>query len=214
MIRAGFNTLRQHGLGGLWTRVQSYARYHWREKWEFHYLEFSLTDTLAAFPQKDPVEVRLATRSDIPALESDVFSRDPGPDAYDRRYFALIGRDDVRCYLALRDGTIVHYTWVFLDASTSPIREVPFNPALLRSGDVYVGPVYTDPSARGFLFLYVLGRVVDDLRRGGAAKRVLVLVAGGRAAAVGFYKKMGFKEILQPNRPDVFRSLRRLRRTG
>lgn len=195
-------------------RLRQSVVYHWRDKWEFHYLEFGLDAKLAAFPQKEPLEVRVATADDIVRLEAEIFSRTDGPDAYDRTYLTLIGSDNVRCYLAERAGIIVHYSWVFLDASSSPLTGVPFDPAKIRPGDVYVGPVYTDPAARGFIYLYVLGRIVEDLRNAGAASRVIVLVAGGRQAAVNFYKKMGFREIANPTRGDVFRLLRRARQVG
>ena len=206
--------LAEQGPAALVGRIRRSAAYHWRDKWEFHYLEFSLDARLATFPQKEPLTVRVATADDVVRLEAEIFSRPDGPDGYDRTYLPLIGTANVRCYLAERAGTIVHYSWVFLDAATSPLSEVPFDPARIRAGDVYVGPVYTDSSARGFIYLYVLGRIVEDLRQAGVATRVIVLVAGGREAAVNFYKKMGFREIVNATRGDIFRALRQPRSAG
>lgn len=206
-LSAILRVLADSGPRELVRRVRQYAVYHLKDKWEFIYLEFPLHAPLAAFPVNESVQVRIAVPSDVDRLETCLFARMTGPDIGDRRYLPLIGRDDVRCFLAERDGAPVHYSWVFLDARTSPLRDVPFG-GRIDDEDVYIGPVYTDPSARGFIYPHVLTAIIRHLREGGRVGRVLVLVAGNNRAAVSFYRKMGFREIPPAARRRFWRAVR------
>lgn len=170
----------------------AYATYHARDKWEFSYIEFPLDGRLAEFPRPEGLDVRVATRADATRLEHEVLGHREGSDAVERRYLPRIGTDDVWCVIGERQGQIVHYSWVFLDATTSPLFEVPFDRAHARPGDVYIGPVFTDSTARGFIYPYVLAKIVTDLRARSGTKRIIVLVRGGRDSAVNFYRKIGF----------------------
>lgn len=169
-----------------------YAAYHAREKWEFTYIDFPLDARLTEFPRPEGLTVRIATPADVARLESEVIGHREGSEANERRYLPRIGTSDLCCFLGERDGRIVHYSWVFLDAATSPLFEVPFDRSHARPGDVYVGPVFTDATARGFIYPYVLAQIVRHLRELGTAKRIIVLVRGGRDSAVNFYRKIGF----------------------
>ena len=183
------------------TSLLDYAGYHARDKWEFTYIEFPLAAKLTEFPRPEGLEVRIATRADVPRLEAEVIGHREGSEANERRYLPRIGTPDLCCFLGERDGRIVHYSWVFLDAKTSPLFEVPFDRSHARAGDVYVGPVFTDSTARGFIYPYVLASIVKHLRGLGTAKRIVVLVRGGRDSAVNFYRKIGFTVMSGVTRP-------------
>ena len=193
--------------------IGSYAAYHLRDKWNFVYFEFSLNRHFVTFPQPEGLQVRIAASGDIDRLEADVFGRLKSSEIYDRRYLPLIGNSKVRCFLGERAGKIVHYSWVFLDASSSPLAEVPFEASRIKPGDAYVGPVYTVPGDRGFVYPSVLSTIVGHLQENLGSTRILVLVAGDNEPAVSFYKKMGFHEIRgAARRGGVQGFLRRLRR--
>ena len=187
--------LAKQGLFGVLRVMWNHAVYHLQDKWNFVYLEFPLDGNFVEFPKLEGLDSRIATVSDVVHLEAEFFGSSKWPDDYDRRYLPLIGSSGVWCFLGERDGKLVHYSWVFLDASSSPLAEVPFEVSRLKPGDVYIGPVFTDPSARGFVYPSVLSTIVGKLREHVDSKRILVLVAGDNRPAISFYKKMGFREI-------------------
>ena len=117
------------------------------------------------------------------------------------RYFESIDQPKAKCFLAETAGKLVHYSWVFLDAFDSPIMNTPFKKSKLRSGDAYIGPVFTSPAVRGFIYLQVLPDILHYLKENSVARRVVLLVDGRNPAALSFYKRIGFKEIVdaQPN---------------
>lgn len=178
-----------------------YVAYHARDKWEFTYIEFPLDARLTEFPRPEGLEVHIATREDAARLEAEVLGHREGSEANERRYLPRIGTSDLCCFVGERDGRIVHYSWVFLNAATSPLFEVPFDRAHIEAGDVYVGPVFTDSTARGFIYPYVLAQIVAHLRSLGTPRRVIVLVRGGRDSAVNFYRKIGFTVMRGVTRP-------------
>ena len=191
---------KEKGLDGLCRAIRNYILYHLRDKWRFVYFEFPLDKPLVSFQKKEAAKVKVATPEDIDRIESEIFPNLVADLEYDKRYFRLIGQQGVKCFLAEKNGKLIHYSWLFLNAFESPIMEVPFNKRQLRRGDVFIGPVFTDPTARGiWIYPYVLSCIVRYLQENDCGRRVLLFVDGKNEAARPFYKRLGFKEIdVQP----------------
>ncbi len=181
---------------GLVRAARTFGVYHLRDKWHFVYLEFPLPGEIASLGSPE-INVWQAGPSDIDRIRADVFPHLTGDLAHEKRYFDHLGEADARCFVAESGGAIVHYSWVFTDVFRSPMMDVPFDRRLLGKKDAYVGPVFTAPGARGMTYLYVLPRLLAYLRDAGAG-RALVLVDGRNPAAVGFYKRLGFRVVSAP----------------
>ena len=194
----------QEGLRGLWSTIRTYLSYHLKDKWRFVYLEFSLNEPETFFAIQEPINVRIATPADLTRIEMELFPYMLDALHYDKRYFNLLGQPGVKCFLAECRGKLVHYSWVFLDAFQSPIVEVPFDRSQLRAKDAYVGPIFTSPACRGFVYLQVLSEILRFLRNEVSCERALVLVQGKNPSAVSFYKRMGFKEISGGQPRNIF----------
>lgn len=194
--------LADEGLAGTVTLFTRFATNHLIDKWRFAYFEFLLSAKPPVFASQAGVAVQIATPADRPRIEAELFPTLAGDLAYDRRYFEALGQDDdVKCFLAESGGKIIHYSWVFLDATNSPLLRVPFNRAALRAGDAYIGPVFTSPSARGLVYLQVLSEILRFLHEGGRVQRLLLMVDGRRPAAVAFYRRLGFRQITRHGKP-------------
>ena len=194
----------QEGLRGLWSAIRTYLSYHLKDKWGFVYLEFCLNEPEKFFTIQEPINVRIATPADLTRIETELFPYMLDALYYDKRYFNLLGQPGVKCFLAECRGRLVHYSWVFLDASLSPIVEVPFDRSQLRAKDAYVGPIFTSPDYRGFVYLQVLSAILRFLRDEVSCERALVLVQGKNPSAVSFYKRMGFKVIKDAQPRNLF----------
>lgn len=203
-VREAGRVLREKGLVGFYLAIREYLIYHLIGKWSFVYLEFMLDQPIVSFVVRDSISVRIATPEDQDRIESDIFPLLEGPLAYEKKYFRLLGDPDVRCFLAESDRKLVHYSWVFLDAFQSPIVEPPFDRSQLRAKDAYVGPIFTSPACRGFVYLQVLSEILRFLRNEVSCERALVLVQGKNPSAVSFYKRMGFKEISGGQPRNIF----------
>ena len=99
------------------------------------------------------------------------------------------------------------WSWVFTDTFNSPIMDTPFDKSKLRTGDSYIGPVFTSPAVRGFVYLHVLPAILSYLKESSGVKRALLLVDGRNSAAVSFYKRAGFKEIVGAQPKTIISSL-------
>lgn len=197
--------------GGLITylrAVKGYIIYHLHSKWHFVYLVFSLEQEIFSFNIREPISVRIATREDMTWIKSELFPYLTGDLAYEKRYFELLDHPRIKCFLAQKDGKLVHYSWVFVDVFESPLMKLPFDKAKLKQGDAYIGPIFTCPEARGFIYLHVLSRILCDLKENNLASRVIVLVERKSASAVSFYKRLGFREVVGAHRRSMFSFVR------
>lgn len=206
------------GFGGLARKARESADYHLDSKWDFVYMEFQLTKEFARLPAMEGLIVRTASPADLPRIRNELFPEMTGEQEYDRRYFELLGKTGVSCFVAEREGRLLNYSWVFLDAAKSPLVDVPLDRRVLHQGDVYVGPVFTVPSARGFIYLQVLSAIVATLQQSGDARRIVLFVQGRNPAAVSFYKRLGFTEIanaaVRPAWARIWRKLQSRPATG
>ena len=188
-------TLLDEGPASLFRKIREYIRYNLDSKWHFVYLQFELEKEFSRIPMSETLTVRVASTADTGRIRSELFPEMKGEQSYEKKYFDLLGRDGVRCFVAESEGRFVHYSWVFLDAQASPMVEVPFDQLNLRSGDVYIGPVFTVPGTRGFIYPQVLSSIVRYLKEYPGATRIVLFVWGKNPAAVSFYKRLGFSEI-------------------
>jgi ribosomal protein S18 acetylase RimI-like enzyme len=194
-LAAAVRTLLRHGPGALARKVRAYLSYNLDSKWDFVYLAFVLKQDFPRVPMADGLVVRVATLADLDRVRAELFPEMTGEQAYETRYFDLLGQDRVRCFVAESDGLLVHYSWVFLDARMSAIIDTPFDRSKLRPGDVYIGPVFTTPKARGFIYPHVLSSIVHYLRETPGATRIVLFVQDRNPAAVTYYKRLGFDDI-------------------
>lgn len=183
------------GPAELFRKLREYFVYHLDSKWHFVYLGFALEKEFSRIPESSKLTVRVAEEADLPRIERELFPEMTGEQEDEKKYFGLIGTSGICCFVAERDGRLVHYSWVFLNASASPIIDTPFKRSLLRVGDSYVGPVFTVPGARGFIYPQVLANIVRYLKGRPGLARIVVLVQGKNPAAVSFYKRMDFAVI-------------------
>jgi len=185
----------REGPSSLGRKIGNYLAYNLDSRWDFVYLQFRLDREFTRVSISAALTVRVATPADLGRIQAELFPEMKGEQAYETRYFDLLGHDRVRCFVAEREGRLVHYSWVFLDAHTSPIMDTPLDQRKLRKGDVYIGPVFTSPMARGFIYPQVLSSIVRYLKDTPGATRIVLLVQGRNPAAVTFYKRLRFEEI-------------------
>ena len=203
-IKAARRILADEGLSNLCQAVFSNLAFHLSSKWRFVYFAYSLEEQTPSFKSEGPISVRIATSDDMERIESEIFPALAAEMQYEKRYFRLIGEPKIRCFLAEHDGKLVHYSWVFLDASRSLLAEVPFDQKKLTSEDAFIGPVFTNQSARGLVYFHVLSVILDYLKNNTSGKRAIVFFDGRNPAAVSFYKRLGFKEILNSQPKNIF----------
>jgi GNAT superfamily N-acetyltransferase len=196
--------LSQKGLIGLVKAIFAYLNYHLISKWHFVYIEFPLQRPIFSFDVKEPLLVRIATPDDMDRIKAEIFPALEGDLSYDKRYFRSLDQPDIKCFLAEKDGKLVHYSWVFMDASSSLLMDVPFDKRNLRQGDAFIGPVFTTPTARGLVYLHVLSVILHYLQSNECARRALGFVDGRNTAAVSFYKRLGFTEIVDAQRSSMY----------
>lgn len=194
-VRAAVGMLLREGPGSLLRKIREYLVYNLDLKWDFVYLEFGLDQEFTRVPMTNALTVRVATPADLPRIQRELFPEMTGEQTYETRYFSLLGQDRVRCFVAERDGLLVHYSWVFLDAESSPIMGVPFDRRNLRPGDVYIGPIFTSPRARGFVYPQVLASIIRYLKQHPGATRIVLFVQGRNPAAVSYYTRLRFDKI-------------------
>ena len=199
--------LLQGGPAGLGRKLREHYNYHVDSKWHFVYLQFPLSNEFSRIPASSAVSVRIAQPADMPKITDELFPVMTGEQTEETKYFDLVGHPDVRCFMAEKEGRLVHYSWVFLDAGSSPLMDTPFDGRLVCSGDAYIGPIFTAPEARGFIYPQVLSNIVRFLKEDPAVRRIVVLVQGKNPAAVSFYKRIGFFEIPDAQRRPLWSRL-------
>lgn len=197
-------TLLDEGLSSLLRQIREFLKYHLESKWDFAYLQYGLEKELGRVPMDGSLTIRLASAEDLDRIRTELFPAMVGEQEYEKRYFDLLGQQDIRCFVAERDGRLVHYSWVFLDPRMSPIAEVPFSHRTLRPGDVFIGPVFTLPTARGLIYPQVLSWVVRYLKECTDAIRLVLFVRGTNLVAVSSYRRLGFTELENLRRRPVW----------
>lgn len=203
-IKEATRIISHEGLTRFLQVIFAYIIYHLNSKWHFVYIEFPLQQPIFSFTVKEPLLVRIATPDDMDRIKSEIFPVLEGDLSYDKRYFRLLDQPDIKCFLAEKDGKLVHYSWVFMDASSSLLMDVPFDKRKLRQGDAFIGPVFTTPNARGLVYLHVLSVILHYLQSNEYARRALGFVDGRNPAAVSFFKRLGFTEIVDAQRRSMY----------
>jgi GNAT superfamily N-acetyltransferase len=202
-IRTAKRIFAEEGLINFSQAVSSNIVFHLSSKWRFLYFVFSLDEQTPSFNAKGPLSVRIATLEDMARIESEIFPALDAEMQYEKRYFRFIGDPKIKCFLAEHEGKLVHYSWVFLDASRSLLAEVPFDQKKLTSNDAFIGPVFTNQSARGLVYFHVMSAILDYLKNNTGASRAIVFFDGKNPAAASFYKRLGFKEIVDAQPKNI-----------
>jgi len=188
--------LFSEGFKELLTQLSRYTRYKLKDQWEFVYFELLLDKAALSFPMKEPLIVRPAVPDDIPRIESDIFPFLSNNEEEDKRYISLIGKEGFKCFIAEKEGKLVHYFLVFDTALESPLIKTPFDKGKVRGGDAYLGSAFTSPHARGLWIVpFSLSKICEYLINETDANRALVLVHRDTPGAISFFKRLGFREI-------------------
>ncbi|MDP3244344.1 MAG: GNAT family N-acetyltransferase [bacterium] len=167
----------------------------YRQK-QFIFFEFSLEQPSFSITPLEPINVKIANFDDKNKIESEIFPWLKDEQDYDKRYFSLLEQPGIRCFLAEKDGKLVHYSWVFDEAKNSPLMDTIFDRNKLREGDAYMGPVFTSPEARGvWIYPYVLTKIMIFLKESTDVKRLILFVYGKNPAAVNFFMRLGFRRL-------------------
>ena len=206
-VRLVLGMLYDVGTAETLRNMADYLRYHFDRKWRFVYLKYDLTAPPPSLRPNPEITVRLAGLANLPRVHTELFPDMQGEQIYDKRYFDSLGDDGIACFIAERDGRFVHYSWVFFDLGASPLAGVPLDRRCMREGDVFVGPVFTIPTARGFVYPHVLTSIVHYLQDVPTARRIVLFVYEENPGAVAFYKRMGFTEIEGAQTRSVWRDM-------
>ncbi len=195
-LKTGLRILLTDGPLHFFARVCQFLRYVLYDQRRFEYFALSLTQPFPTMPTQPGIFVRIATPDDRGRIETELFPAVGKDIENDKRYSVFIGSHGVYCFIAEKDRVLVHYSWVFTDLTHAPITATPFKKNRLCPGDVFVGPVFTHPAARGlWIFPFVLGEILHFLRTQPSARRVLVFTDGRNSAAGRFYMRLGFQAL-------------------
>ena len=175
----------------------AYLRYHLIDKWEFVYLEWCLENSPFSLPDRDPsLVIRVASREDIPRIELDIYPILTSKERNDKRLLSRIGEEGFKCFIAERDGKIVHYFLVQEKARESLLMDTPLDKLKILAQDAYLGSAFTSPDSRGLWIVpHTLLKIFEYLKEHSDVSRVLVLVHKDTPGAESFYRRLGFSVI-------------------
>lgn len=195
-FRGAISLFKKRGIYALLRRMYEYVKYYFCDQWRFVYLALPLDYPFPSLPPQKELVVYIATPKDQERVEAEIFPVIESKEENDKRFFRLLRENGVVCFLAEKSGRLVHYSWVFTNLRHAPIMHTPFNKKHLRASDVFLGPVFTNPSVRGlWIFPTVLGEIIKYLKNRGEVRRVLLFVDRKNQGAVPFFKRLGFEEI-------------------
>lgn len=177
--------------------LSRYARYKLKDQWEFIYFELPIDEEMFTFTMREPLVIRPVRRNDIKRIEADIFPFISLAEQHDvRKHMSIIGSKGFNCFIAEKDNIMVHYFLVYDKALASPLIHTPFDQTKIGDGDAYLGSAFTSPHARGMWIMpYSLSKICEYLKSETDATRALLLVNKYTPGAVGFYKRLGFREI-------------------
>jgi ribosomal protein S18 acetylase RimI-like enzyme len=184
----------------------AYLKFNFKEKWEFTYFEISLEVEPYLLPPKiNSLIFRIATPEDITKIQTDIYPLLTKNQENDKRYILKIGENGIICFIAELNKKVVHYFLVFVKVHESPLMKTPFEKSKLLENDAYLGSAFTAPEVRGFWIMpNILLYILSYLRENTNASRALLLVHKNTPGAVGFYLRLGFSIIQNPERYNLF----------
>ena len=202
---------REGGIKSILKKIISYFKNNFYEKWRYIYLVLNIEDfNLNSLKKDESLVITIAEKNNIKEIKKDLYPYFDTDQDYFKHYIERIGEKSFSCFLAKKGNKIVHYFLVFNNAVNSPLYKTPLRKSLYYDTDAYLGNAFTLPSARGMWILpVVMNKIMNYLSKESKIKRVLVLVHKDTPGAVGFYKRLGFKEIEKATILDVL--LRKLR---
>ncbi len=178
-------------------KVIAYVRYNLKEKWDFVYFGWRLDSPAFSLPEIDEsLVVRIASREDMPKIESDIYPFLTVKEGNDKRSFSRIGETGFKCFIVERDNKIVHYLFVYENARDSLLMKTPFYKDKVLENDAYLGSAFTSPDSRGLWILpHTLLKIFEYLKSYTNVSRVLFLVHKGTPGSVAFYRRLGFSVV-------------------
>ncbi len=183
------------GIVGLLALIKSYLIYNFKEKWRFIYFELDMKKVPPYELPKidDSIVIRIAKKEDIAKIKSDIYPVLTPKEENDKRYIERIGIELFKCFIAERNGKILHYFLVFESAQKSPLIQTPIKSTKIHSGDAYLGTAFTAPEARGLWIVpHTLLSIFSYLEHNTDVRRILAIVHKDTPGAEGFYKRLGF----------------------
>lgn len=118
-----------------------------------------------------------------------------GEQEYDKKYFQLIGRKDVFCILVEYDQKIIHYSFLFTNCELSPLKKISPKVLKLLKNSAFLGPAFTLPQYRGFVFPEVLSFVSNYLIKNTKIEKLVICFFQKNLGAANFYKRLGFLRV-------------------
>jgi len=190
-------TLTTCGVSGLVKHIMEFLHYSFKNKWQFTYFELSLDETPYTLPEiDDSITIRMASREDIPKIQTDLYPHLTPIEEYDKQYINQIGEDNIKLFVAEKDGKFVHYFLLFTEALYSPLIGTPIDKSKVSKNDAYMGTTFTIPEARGLWIVpHTILKILSFLKSNTNLTRVIVLVHKETPGAIDFYKRLGFKVI-------------------
>ena len=198
--------LINRGIFELLKRFQDYIHHHLRDKWRFIYFELNLTEVNYSLPEMDEsLVVKRAKHGDIKKIQDDMYPFMTTKQEFDKRYIEQIGDDGFECFVAEKNGKVVHYFMVFNNALNSPLIQTPFDEKKILPNDAYLGSAFTVPEARGIWIVpHVLLSIISYFHDKENMQRALLLVHEDTPGAVGFFKRLGFSVINNASPKNLF----------
>jgi ribosomal protein S18 acetylase RimI-like enzyme len=184
-------------------KILTACKYHLKDKWEFIYLGIDITAPTFSLPNMDDsLSVRIADRNDIPKIESDIGIHLADDD---RKQIQRIGEEGFSCFIGSRNEKIIHFFLVYESAINSLLAKTPFDKKKMYKTDAYLGSAFTVPDARGLWVVpVVLMKILEHLKGKKNINRALVLVHKETPGAAGFYQRLGFSIIQNPEQHNLF----------
>ena len=181
------------------TKLFKYIKYNLKSKWGFIYLERVLDDKMFSMKINEELfSIRIAKQRDIPKIKKDIYPLLPEDDKEnDGRDIEQIGTsDNLFCFIAEKEGKIIHYFLVYPSAVDSPLIKTPFSKMKIGDEASYLGSAFTIPEARGLWVVPAsLSFIMQYLKNNIQAKKTYVLVHKDTLGAVEFYEKLGFCKV-------------------
>jgi ribosomal protein S18 acetylase RimI-like enzyme len=149
--------------------------------------------------------VKRAVQADIKKIQDDIYPFMTTKQEFDKRYIEQIGDDGFECFVAEKNGKVVHYFMVFNNALNSPLIQTPFNEKKILPSDAYLGSAFTVPEARGIWIVpHVLLSIISYFHDKKNMQRAILLVHEDTPGAAGFFKRLGFSVINNASPKNLF----------
>jgi ribosomal protein S18 acetylase RimI-like enzyme len=206
-IRTARELLESDGFFALIKRIKDYIKYHIKEKWHFTYFKLEVDELPYSLPKDISLTIKIAEKSDIQRIISDVYPYMTSKEENDKRYIEKIGLEHFQVFISEREGRIVNYSLLFEHAQDSPLIQTPIKNSKVKVNDAYLGTIFTVPDSRGLWIVpQTLLKIISYLKDATNVERVLLIVHKDTPGAEVFYKRLGFSVINNASPKNLFDS--------